>query len=119
MYIAYWLLAGPLALFYFYAGALKLLQTQEQLRPMMAWVDRTPMPAVRGIGTVEVLGASGLVLPPLTGIAPALAPAAAVGLAVLQIGAIVVHLKTDRRFGINIPLVLTATAAIWPATTWL
>ncbi|MEU8840415.1 DoxX family protein [Streptomyces roseus] len=119
MYIAYWLLAGPLALFYFYAGALKMLQTREQLRPMMAWVDRTPVPAVRGIGTVEVLGATGLILPPLTGIAPVLATAAAVGFVVLQGGAIVVHLRTDRRFGINLPLLLTATAAIWPATVWL
>ncbi|MEV6581950.1 DoxX family protein [Streptomyces sp. NPDC051582] len=119
MYIAYWLLAGTLALFYLYAGTMKTLQTREQLRPMMAWVDRTPMPAVRGIGTVEVLGAAGLVLPPLTGVAPVLAPAAAAGFVVLQIGAILVHLKTDRRYGINIPLLLAATATTWTATIWL
>ncbi|MEU1147569.1 DoxX family protein [Streptomyces sp. NPDC005863] len=119
MHITYWILAGPLALFYLYAGALKILRTREQLRPMMAWVDHLPMSAVRGIGAAEVLGALGLILPPLTGIAPVLALGAAVGLMVLQIGAITVHLRTDRRFGINVPLVLAAAVIIWPATTWL
>ncbi|HTF07611.1 MAG TPA: DoxX family protein [Asanoa sp.] len=40
-----------------------------------------------------VLGAAGLILPPLTGIAPALAVAAAIGLALIQVGGIVLHLS--------------------------
>ncbi|MFE7569191.1 DoxX family protein [Streptomyces sp. NPDC057539] len=119
MNIAYWILAGLLALFYLYAGAMKVFRTRDQLRPMMAWVDRIPMPAVRGIGVAEVLGAIGLILPPLTGIAPVLALAAAVSLVVLQTGAIAVHLKTDRQVGINIPLILAAALTTWLATTWL
>ncbi|MFF3982218.1 DoxX family protein [Streptomyces sp. NPDC001828] len=119
MNIAYWILAGLLALFYLYAGAMKVSRTREQLRPMMAWVDRLAMPAVRSIGAVEFLGALGLVLPPLTGVAPALALAAALGLATLQIGAILVHLNTDRRIGINIPLLIGAAGTVWLATTWL
>ena len=71
MEIAYWIAGGLLALFYLYAGGLKVARSQEQLRPMMGWVDTVPMPAVRAIGVVEVLGAAGLVLPPLTGITPA------------------------------------------------
>ena len=70
MNIAYWIVAGLLALFYLYAGALKVIRSRDQLRPMMAWVDRIPLPALRALGTVELLGATGLVLPPLTGIAP-------------------------------------------------
>src|SRR5664280_28738 len=77
MDVAYWMVAGLLALFYLYAGGKKVIQTREQLQPMMGWVDRTPMPAVRTIGVLEVLGAIGLILPPLTGIAPSLARAAA------------------------------------------
>lgn len=88
MNIAYWIVAGLLALFYCYAGTLKVSRGRDQLRPMMAWVDRMPLPAVRALGTVEILGAVGLVLPPLTGIAPSLATAAAVGFVVLQTGAI-------------------------------
>lgn len=49
MNAAYWIPAGPLALFYLYAGALKAVRSRERLRPMMAWVDSTPMPAVRAI----------------------------------------------------------------------
>ncbi|MGW6604174.1 DoxX family protein [Streptomyces sp. NPDC055036] len=119
MNIAYWILAGLLSLFYLYAGAMKVFRTRDQLRPMMAWVDRIQMPAVRGIGVAEVLGATGLIVPPLTGIAPALALVAAVGLVVLQTGAIAVHLRTDRQVGINIPLILAAALATWLATTWL
>lgn len=67
MDIAYWTLADPLALFYAYAGTLKLLRDPERLRPMMAWVDRVPRPAPRALGAAELFGAAGLLLPPLTG----------------------------------------------------
>jgi DoxX-like protein len=118
--IAYWIVAGPLALFYLYGGGLKVVRTREQLRPMMAWVDSTPMPAVTTIGAIEVLGAIGLIVPPLTGIAPHLALAAAIGFVVLQIGATRVHLRRgDRRIALNITLLLMAAATLWPATTWL
>ncbi|MFE9635755.1 DoxX family protein [Streptomyces sp. NPDC006463] len=120
MNVAYWIGAGLLALFYLYAGGLKVVQGREQLRPMMAWVDSTPMPAVRAIGLIEVLGAIGLVLPPLTGVAPWLALAAAIGFAVLQIGATRVHLsRGDRRIALNITLLLIAGVTIWPAAARL
>ncbi|MEV7414834.1 DoxX family protein [Streptomyces sp. NPDC089919] len=110
---AYWTVASLLALFYLYAGTLKLVRDREALRPMMAWVDRLPLPAVRALGAVEVLGAAGLVLPPLTGIAPALAPAAATGLLLLQAGAVPVHLTAgDRRIALNLTLLATAAAAL-------
>ncbi|MFI5647294.1 DoxX family protein [Kitasatospora sp. NPDC051705] len=117
MTTAYWVLAGPLALFYLYAGALKAFRSPDRLRPMMAWVDRVPLPALRALGTVEVLAAAGLVLPPLTGVAPPLAVAAAAGLVLLQAGAIAVHLTGgDRRIALNLVLVTTAAVAVWPAT---
>jgi hypothetical protein len=119
MHVAYWIVAGILALFYLYGGGIKLIQTREQLLPMMAWVDTTPMPAVRSIGAVEVAGAIGLILPPLTGIAPRLALAAAIGFVLLQIGATRVHLsRGDRKIGLNIALILVAAATVWLATMW-
>lgn len=120
MTIAYWAVAGLLALFYAYAGAVKVIRSRERLRPMMAWVDRMPLSAVRALGVVEVLGAAGLILPPLTGVAPWLALAAAVGFVLLQIGAIAVHLTgEDRQVSLNIGLVALAAATVWLATTWL
>ncbi|MFE3203415.1 DoxX family protein [Embleya sp. NPDC059237] len=120
MNIAYWIVAGLLASFYLYAGGLKMVRSPKLLRPMMAWVDRIPLPAVRALGTVEVLGAVGLLLPPATGIAPWAAPAAAIGFTLLQIGAIAVHLTgEDRRIILNIGLVTAAAATIWLATAQL
>ncbi|MEU8578340.1 DoxX family protein [Streptomyces asoensis] len=117
MNTAYWIVAGTLALFYFYAGTLKVIRSREQLRPMMAWVDRVPLPALRALGAVEILGAIGLMLPPLTGTALWTASAAAIGFVVLQTGAIAVHLTgEDRRITLNAGLAATAAVTTWLAT---
>ncbi|MFI6348304.1 DoxX family protein [Streptomyces sp. NPDC050560] len=121
MTVAYWIVAALTAVFYGYAGGKKVLQDREALRPMMGWVDRVPLPAVRLIGTLEILGAAGLVLPPLTGIAARLAVAAAVGLALIQVGGITLHLSRGeaRLIGLNIALLAAAGALVWLGTTWL
>ena len=121
MEIAYWIVAGLLALFYAYAGGKKVAQSQDQLRPMMGWVDQLPMPLVRTIGALELLGAAGLILPPLTGIAAWLAVAAAVGLLLIQVGGIILHLSRGeaRLIGLNIGLLAAAAVTVWLATTWL
>ncbi|GGY54357.1 hypothetical protein GCM10010363_39390 [Streptomyces omiyaensis] len=78
----------------------------------MAWADTMPMVRVRALGAVEVLGAVGLLLPPLTGVAPGLAVAAALGFVVLQLGATRVHLRRgDRAVALNIALLLVAAVA--------
>jgi hypothetical protein len=121
MNIAYWIIAALLAVFYAYAGGKKAVQSQEQLQPMMGWVDRVPMPLVRLIGVLELLGAAGLILPPLTAIAPWLAIAAAIGLALIQVGGIAVHVSRGeaRVIGLNIALLAAAVAAAWLGTSWL
>ncbi len=119
MEIAYWVVAGPLSLLYLFAGGKKLTQSQQQLAPMMAWAGSTvPMRGVRAIGAVEVLGAIGLILPPLTGIAPVLALLAALGLLVLQVLAAGFHLsrRETADLWLNAVLVLLGGAAVWLAT---
>ncbi len=120
MVVAYWIVAGLLALFYLYAGGKKVAQSKEQLAPMMAWVDTVPMPVVRMIGAVEILGASGLILPPATGIVPVLAIVAAVGFAVLQILATGLHLSRSEAkvTGLNLALIILAAVAAWLATAF-
>ncbi|QKW23429.1 DoxX family protein [Kitasatospora sp. NA04385] len=112
MRIAYWIVAGPLALLYLYGGALKVLRSPDRLRPMMAWVDRVPLPALRTLGGLELLGAVGLLVP--TALLAWPAPAAATGLLLLQVGAVPVHLTGgDRRIGLNLVLLAAAAAALW------
>ena len=118
MDIAYWIIAGALALFYSYAGGTKVVQSKEQLRPMMGWIDTVPMWLVRSIGVAEVLGAIGLVLPPLTGIAPGLAVVAAGGFVVSQILAMALHLSRGevKETGLNLTLIALSGLAAWLAT---
>ncbi|NNN37509.1 DoxX family protein [Streptomyces sp. S3(2020)] len=120
MVVAYWIVAALLGLFYLYAGGKKIAQSQEELAPMMGWVDTVPMPAVRLVGAVEILGVAGLVLPPLTGIAPVLAVLAAVGFVVLQVLAAGLHLSRGeaKDTGLNVVLIALAGVAAWLATAF-
>lgn len=119
MLIAYWIVGGLLALFYLYSGGIKLFQSKDRLRPMMQWVDDMPLGAVRAIGLVEVLGAIGLVVPPLVGILPWLSLAAAVGLFAVQLGAAVVHLRRHDTIWMNLALAVAAAIVAWLSTIWL
>jgi hypothetical protein len=121
MTVAYWIVAALLAMLYLYAGGLKVLRSPDQLRPMMGWIDVMPLRLLRTIGVLEVLGALGLILPPVTGIAPALALAAAIGLVLLQLGAISLHLSRNEAkiIWLNVALFALAGVEIWLATVWL
>ena len=94
MNIAVWIASGLLAAAYLFAGGTKLLTPKESLAnnpSMAAAAEALSATSLKLIGGVEVAGALGLILPWLTGIAPILTPAAAVGLALLQVGAAVFH----------------------------
>jgi len=97
--IALWAVQALLALVYLAAGGMKVVRPREQLvaSGRFDWMKDTSDAGVKAIGAVEVLGALGLILPELTGIAPILTPIAAVGLVVVQIGAIRVHLTRHER----------------------
>ena len=120
MKIAYWIIAGLLALLYLYSGWKKAAQSKEQLAPMMKWVDTMPLWQVRAIGVIEILGALGLVLPPLTGIVPVLAVVAAAGFVVLQVFATRLHVSRGegKDIGLNLALIVLAGVAAWLATAW-
>ncbi len=120
MVVAYWIVAGVLCLFFLYAGAIKLVRSRTQLEPMMKWVDTVPMPVVRLIGTLEVLGAIGLILPPLTGVAPGLAIAAAVGLGIIQLLATGLHVRRGEggQTWLNAILIVLCAVAAYLATAF-
>jgi uncharacterized membrane protein YphA (DoxX/SURF4 family) len=92
--IAFWIVTGLTALAFFGAGLMKVVRPVPALKEAgMGWVDDFSVPAVKLIALAEVIGALGLVLPVLTGIAPILSPIAAVCLAVIMAGAVVVHVR--------------------------
>lgn len=87
MNIALWIAQVLLAVVFFAAGFMKAFMPMDRLAKSMDWVENAPALAVRFIGIAEMLGALGLVLPTLTGIMPWLTPMAAVGLALVMVGA--------------------------------
>jgi len=121
MTVAYWVLAALLSATYLAAGGMKVVQSKEQLAPMMAWVEDTPVWLIRAIGVVEVAGVAGLILPPATGIAPGLALVAAIGFVILQILASGFELSRGtavKEIGLNVGLAALAGVTVWLATIW-
>jgi hypothetical protein len=91
--VVLWVLQGLSAAAFLGSGGLKLTQPYEKAAKRMAWVQHFKPWAVRLIGTAEILGALGLILPAATHIAPILTPIAATGLAATMIGALITHLR--------------------------
>ncbi|MDF1606049.1 DoxX family protein [Nocardioides sp. YIM 152315] len=88
-----WILQGFLALLFLGTGVLKLTRTRDEIVAQgLAWAEDYSEPALRALGWAEVLGAVGLVVPPLVGLGM-LTPVAASCLTVLTVGAIVVHVR--------------------------
>jgi len=110
--IALWVVQGLLALVYLAVGGLKVVRPREQLIASgdFGWMKDSSDAGVKAVGLVEILGALGVILPWLTGIAPILTPIAAIGLVVVQIGALRVHLvRAERRpLPANVLLLLLA-----------
>jgi len=94
-----WILQVVLALAFLAAGGMKLVRPRPALVGSgMGYAEDFSDSALKGIGAVEVLGALGLVLPWLLGIAPILTPLAALGLALVMAGAVVVHVRRKEPF---------------------
>jgi uncharacterized membrane protein YphA (DoxX/SURF4 family) len=111
MNTALWVVQVLLALTFLATGLMKVTQPVEKLAERMSWVkDSTPQ-RVRLIGTLEVLGAGGVILPVLTGILPWLTPLAATGLILTMIGAMITHLRRSEVSHIPVNIVLLVLAA--------
>ncbi len=115
MNIALWIVQILLAVAFLGAGIMKSTQSKEKLGEKMAWVEDFSPGMIRFIGIAEVLGAIGLILPAVTGIAPVLVPLAATGLAVAMVGAIITHVRRSELnvIGANVALLLLAAFVAW------
>ncbi|GAB4273781.1 MAG: DoxX family protein [Candidatus Promineifilaceae bacterium] len=93
MNIALWVVQGLLGLTFLMVGGMKLMKSREEIAQQMAWANDFSDGQVKTIGALELLGAIGVVLPGLVNILPILTPLAAVGLALIMLGAARTHLR--------------------------
>jgi len=118
MIIAYWIVAGLLALVFLLVGLMKLARPKAALAESgMAYVEDFSGGRIKLIGAAEVLGAIGLILPQLLNIAPVVSPIAAIALAVLMLGAVGVHIRRKEAF--VPPLILAVLSAAAAALGFL
>jgi uncharacterized membrane protein YphA (DoxX/SURF4 family) len=108
---ALWILQVLLALSFVAAGINHVMQRGAG-SARMAWMAAVPKPLLTTIGFLEIAGAAGLVLPPVTGIALWLTPLAAVLLALVVVFAAVFHVRREGE-GMNaaMNLIIAALAA--------
>jgi uncharacterized membrane protein len=108
---ALWIIQGLLAAMFTMAGIMKSTLPKEKLGKQFPWSNDFSMSTVRFIGLSELLGAIGLIVPWLTGIASILTPISAVGICVIMVLATnIVHLKKReiKEIATNIILFLLA-----------
>jgi uncharacterized membrane protein YphA (DoxX/SURF4 family) len=102
--VALWIVQVLLALLFVWAGGMKLVLPLDQLTgpfPLPGWF-------LRFIGTAEVLGGLGLILPGLLRRSTWLTPLAACGLVIIMIGATVISL----RMGVGMALIPAAVGVL-------
>jgi uncharacterized membrane protein YphA (DoxX/SURF4 family) len=110
MTVVVWIATGLLAALFLMAGSMKVAKSKEQILadPRMGWAEDFSGGAIKLIGAVEVLGAIGLILPGAFDVATGLVPAAAIGLAITMVGAIIVHARRGETQSLVMNLVLLA-----------
>ncbi|MDN6327828.1 MAG: DoxX family protein [Brachybacterium sp.] len=113
MNLMLWILAFLLAAIFAGAGAVKLVTTRDQQIDRTPYVEDFPQIVIRGIGVLEILGAIGLLLPALTGVATVLVPLAGAGLAITMVFAALVHTQRGDGIAAAMPSILLAIVSVF------
>ncbi|MGW7681250.1 DoxX family protein [Kribbella sp. NPDC054772] len=110
MNVTVWIVSGLLAAMFLMSGVMKVPATKASLagNPRMGWAAPFPIELIKVIGIAEIAGAIGLILPRVVDIAPWLVPTAAIGLAVVMLGAIITHSRRAEYSSVAINAVLLA-----------
>lgn len=115
-HIAIWIGQIMLAAIYLMAGIMKVSQSIDGLVASgMAYAGDYPELLTRFIGTMEILGAVGIILPAATRIIPVLTPLAAIGFGLIQVLAFGLHTMRGEYGVLPVNLVLLAVAlfVVW------
>ncbi len=115
VHITLWVAQVLLAAIFIMSGFMKASTPVEQLSAMIPWASDVPLALVRFIGTVELLGGIGLLLPSLLRIKPMLTVLASAGLAIIMFLAIPFHVSRGetQMIGVNALFMLIALFVVW------
>ena len=109
-----WAVQALLAVLFLMLGGMKVTTPLDELSAMMG----LPGPLILFVGIAELLGAAGLILPGLLKIKTSLTPLAAAGLAVITLGATVLHIVQGDTMMALFPLVVAALSAFVAYGRW-
>ncbi len=113
METALWIIQGVLAGIFVVTGLTKLTQPREKMAAgPMSWAADVSDAQFCGIGVLELLGAAGLILPGVLGIAGVITPLAATGLALTMVGAILTHARLGETQRLAAPVVVLGLALV-------
>jgi uncharacterized membrane protein YphA (DoxX/SURF4 family) len=116
--VSMWIVQGLLAGLFGGGGIMKVFMTKTA-RKVLSWAADMPTSRLRFIGTAEILGAIGIMVPLATGILPVLTPAAAIGFAVIQLLAFfTVHLPRKEIIAIPINGIILAMSLFVAVGRW-
>jgi uncharacterized membrane protein YphA (DoxX/SURF4 family) len=108
---ALWITQGVLAGIFVLTGLTKLTQPRARMAAgPMSWAADVSDAQFRGIGVLELLGAAGLIVPGVLGIAGVMTPLAAAGLALTMVGAVLIHVRFGETGRLAAPVLLLALA---------
>jgi hypothetical protein len=110
MTLALWIVQILLALGFTLSGFVKVSQPVAKLRARGNWPKHVAPLVIRLIGSLEIFGALGLIVPKATGYLPWLTPVAAVGLVLTMIGAILTHVRLHEAKAVGVPVFLLLLA---------
>ena len=105
-----WVAQGILAAVFIAAGLLKLTNTRAALKDKTPYVEDFTDGQVKAIGTLEILGAIGVVLPGAVKILPVLSPIAACGQALMMIAAAATLIRRGEHAHVPLNLVIFTLA---------
>lgn len=110
MNVALYVVQGLLALTFLASGVAKVSMSKERMIASgQTGVAPFPLPVIRVVAALEIAGAVALVLPWVTDIWPVLTPTAAVGFALLMIGAGISHTSLGE---LRVALVVNLSVAL-------
>ena len=112
MNLLLWILAFLLAAVFAGSGVVKLVTAREQQIARTPYVEDFPQGVIRGIGTLEILGAVGLLLPALLDVATLLVPMAGAGLGITMVFAALVHTRRGDGIATTLPSIVLAILSV-------